>query len=148
MNYSKFSLFDRQIFDLFYKKIYRWMKIFIFQEISRRLSQKKFPGDWNEIPGDFQEVATLRHAHKDAIRNFINKKFRIFQARPGPARCHTWNLQARPGPGPRSWGPARPGPKLYTNFAGPSPARPGPGPQGPRARAGPEHSNRNDHNRI
>ena len=76
-------------------------------------------------------MATLRHAHKDAIRNFINNKFRIFQARPdaiheicrpGPARAR--GVEARPEaiykfcrPEP---GPARkargPGPGLNTTL--------------------------------
>ena len=114
MNYSKFSLFDRQIFDLFEKKNIPLNENFYFpgdfqetfpKKISRRLK-------WNSrrIPGDFQEVATLRHAHKDAIRNFINNKFRIFQARPGPARPDAIHEICRPGPARARGVEARPGP--------------------------------------
>ena len=66
------------------------------------------------------------------------------RTRPGPARPDVISEIFRPGPararGVR--GPARPGPTVNTEFSGPSPARPEPGPPGPRARAGPEHSNR------
>ena len=142
MNYSNFSLFDQQIFDLFEKK-YRWMKIFFFQEIFRRLSQKKFPGDWNEIPGEFQEISrrwppwdmhikTLYAilsttnsgffrpgpARPDAIHEICRPgpaRARGVEARPGPARSYIQILQARARPGP---GPARkargPGPGLNT----------------------------------
>ena len=57
--YSEFSLFDQQIFDHFEKNISFNENFNFWGDFQEIFFKLKIPGDWNGIPGDFQEVATL-----------------------------------------------------------------------------------------